>query len=360
MRLREARRLCPRLIVVPGSFPEYVAESRRVFAIFERFTPRVEPLSIDEAFLDVSGARRLLGEPAGIAHDLRRTVALETGLALSVGVARTKFLAKVASRLAKPDGILAVSPDDEVEFLHALPVDVLWGVGPVVARRLAAYGIATVGDLAGVPAASVARWLGPGLGRHVGALADNRDPRPVEPRRRARSVGAQRTFGAGSRDPVRHAAVLLELAERVGRRMRAAGRSGRRVTVRIRFADFDTITRSATLDAPTAGTDVIYRTARRLADPAARDGRPIRLFGVTLSEITTGGPLQLALPFDDPGALRPGSPATEARRALDAAVDRLRDRFGRAAVQRAAVMTSPTRVTLRELTEGAASQADEV
>jgi DNA polymerase-4 len=352
MPLSEARRRCPRLVVVPGSFSEYVAVSRRVFAIFERFTPSVEALSIDEAFLDVSGARRLVGEPVTIAHDLRRAVATETGLALSVGVARTKFLAKVASRLAKPDGVLAVCPDDELAFLHSLPVDALWGVGPVVARRLAAYGIATVGDLARVPVPSVARWLGPGTARHLGALAWNRDPRSVEPRRRARSVGAQRTFAARSRDEVKHAAVLLELADRVGRRMRAAGRSGRRVTVRIRFADFEEITRSATLGAPTATTDVIYRAARRLAAPAAHDGRGIRLLGVTMSEIATGGPLQLALPLDEsPDVLRPGSPAAEARLTLDSTVDLLRDRFGREAVRRAAVLDSPAQATLRELAE---------
>jgi DNA polymerase-4 len=352
MALREARRLCPHLVVVPGSFPEYVAESRRVFAIFERFTPWVEPLSIDEAFLDVSGARRLFGEPVTIAGELRSAVALETGLAVSVGVARTKFLAKVASRLAKPDGILAVSPEGELEFLHSLPVDALWGVGPVVTRRLAAYGIATVGELAHVPVRSVSRWLGPGRAHHLAALAWNLDPRAVDPRRRARSVGAQRTFATRSRDRERQAAVLLELADRVGRRMRSAGRCGRRVTVRIRFADFETITRSTTLGAPTAATDVIYRAARRLAAPAADDVRGLRLLGISVSEISACGHLQLALPFDDsPDVLRPGSPAAEDRLTLDSTVDRLRDRFGREAVRRAAVMHSPEKATLRELTD---------
>jgi DNA polymerase-4 len=358
MPIGEARRRCPRLVVVHGSFSDYVGESRRVFEIFERFTPQVEPLSIDEGFLDVGGARRLFGSPRRIGSALRAAVRAETGLAVSVGAANTKFLAKVASRLAKPDGMIVVEPGDEIEFLHALPVEALWGVGPATASRLARYGITTVHDIASLPAASLKRWLGPGLGSHIGALAQNRDPRPVEPRRGAGSVGSQRTFARSSHDADLRDAVLLDLADRVGRRLRAKGRSGRRITVRIRYADFEEATRSTTLTAPTAATDAIYRVARRLSLPAAEDPRGLRLLGVSVSLLDAGAPLQLELPLGDVDPVqRAGTAAYATRRAVDATVDGLRQRFGRDAIRRAALLDAGTGPTLRELAENAPASA---
>ena len=349
MRLKEARSLCPNLIVVRGAFSDYVRHSREVMAIFRRFTPAVEPISIDEAFLDVAGSVHLFGPPAAIGDHIRRAILHETGLPASVGVASTKFLAKVGSRVAKPDGMIVVRPGAEIAFLHPLDVDLLWGVGPVTGHRLARYGIRTVGDLAAVPAASLSTWLGKGMGAHLHALAWNRDPRPVRPGRRAGWVGAQSTFGRDVTDPEERRRVLLRLAERVGSRLRAKGRAGRTVTSRVRFADFETITRQMSLPGPTAATSSLFRVACRLTEQAvahAGHGRGLRLLGISVSRLVRTPIQQMELPLeggdlDDP-VVRPGSPAALAHRALDAAADDARERFGRDAVHRAALLDMHT------------------
>lgn len=345
MRLADARARCPGLVVVRGSFGDYVGYSRRVMAVFRRFTPLVEPISIDEAFLEVHGAARLFGPPPEIARKVREAVRAETGLPLSVGVATTKFLAKVASRVAKPDGLIAVAAGTELGFLHRLDVDLLWGVGPVTRERLAGAGIRTVGDLAAVPPAVLAGVLGHHGAAHLHALAWNRDPRPVVTGRRAGSVGAQSTFGRDVGDPAAHRAVLLRLAERVGSRLRAKGRAGRTVTVRVRFADFETVTRQTALPGPTSSTSALYRAGRDLTGAALAEvgrGRGLRLLGISVSHLTRLPDLQMELPLTGAGladpVLRPGSPEALARRRLDVAVDRAREAFGRDAVSRAALL----------------------
>ena len=345
MRIREAGNLCPNLIVIRGTFADYVHYSREVMAIFRRFSPAVEPVSIDEAFLDVGGSVHLFGPPAAIGDLIRKTILEETGLPASVGIASTKFLAKVGSRVAKPDGMIVVRPGAEIAFLHPLGVHLLWGVGPVTGHRLARYGIHTVGDLAAVPAASLSSWLGPGMGTHLHALAWNRDPRPVRPGRKAGSVGAQSTFGKDVLDPEEHRRVLLRLAERVGVRLRLKGRAGRTVTVRVRFADFETITRQMSLPGPTAGTSSLFRAACRLTEQAIAQtghGRGLRLLGISVSRLVRTPDQQMELPLEggdlDDTVIRPGSPAGLAHRALDAAADLARERFGRDTVHRASLL----------------------
>ena len=355
MRLRDARALCPDLVVVQGEFGDYVEASRQVMEVFRRFTPEVEPLSIDEAFLDVSGSVGLFGPPADIGHRIRAAIRHDTGLPASVGIATTKFLAKVASQVAKPDGLVAVAAGDELAFLHPLPVGYLWGVGPVTRARLEEFGVRTVGDLAAVPEPSLSAWLGRGSGRHLHALAHNRDPRPVDPGHRAGSVGAQSAFGGDVSNPEVHRRVLLGLAERVGRRLRAKGRAGRTLTVRLRFSDFQSITRQAALPGPTASTSAIHRLACRLASEAVADsgeGRGLGLLGISMSRLVQRPVLQMELPLEggslaDP-VLRPGSPLGLAHRALDDAADTARDHFGLEAVSRAGLLgrrrpTAPTR-----------------
>ena len=263
MPLGKARRLCPNLIVVHGSYGEYAELSDQVFDICRRYTPLVEQISIDEAFLDVAGARRLFGAADDIAPRLRADVKRETGLIVSVGAARTKFLAKIASRVAKPDGLVIVPPDDELDFLHALPVGLIWGVGPVTKRRLAELGVATVAELAAVGERALRARLGNAAGRHLHALAWNRDPRPVVTRRSARSVGAQSAFGRDRHDSELRRRVLARLADRVGSRLRKKGRAGRTIGVRVRFADLQAVTRATTLAAPVSSTEAIFQVAEQ-------------------------------------------------------------------------------------------------
>jgi DNA polymerase-4 len=329
-----ARRLCPRAIVVEPRMAAYSEASRAVFAVFDDTTPLVEGLSIDEAFLDVGGLRRVSGSPTEIAARLRRDVAERVGLPITVGVARTKFLAKVASGVAKPDGLLVVPPDRELAFLHPLPVFRLWGVGPVTAGKLHDRGITTVGEVALLAESTLVSMLGPAAGRHLHALAHNRDPRPVQVGRRRRSIGAQRALGRSPRSlgAVELAAIdaaVVALVDRVTRRMRAAGRVGSTVVLRLRFADFSRATRSHTLARATAQTETILATARALlalATPTIeREG--LTLVGVAVGNLAEGGAIQLALPFDR---------RLEGR--LDAALDEVRDRFGSAAVTRAVLL----------------------
>ncbi|MGR6319807.1 DNA polymerase IV [Micromonospora soli] len=325
---RQARRLCPDAVVVPPRMAAYTAASRAVFDIFRGTTPLVEGLSIDEAFLDVGGLRRLVGPPADIAAALRREVRDRVGLPITVGVARTKFLAKVASGVAKPDGLLVVAPDRELAFLHPLPVERLWGVGPVTAARLRERGIRTVGQVARLDEPTLVSLLGAGAGRHLHALAHNRDPRAVQVGRRRSSMGAQHALGNGPHSPAELDAVLAGLVDRVTGRMRAARRTGRTVTLRLRFGDYTRATRSHTLGKATAQTGPLRDAARTLLRAALPE---IEVRGVTLVGVSVGnlddGHVQLTLPFTrDPGA------------ELDAAVDQVRDRFGAAALTRAVLL----------------------
>ena len=328
----QARRLCPHAVVVRPRMSAYLAASRAVFEVFRDTTPWVEGISIDEAFLDVGGLARIGGRPSHIAERLRVAVAERTGLPITVGVARTKFLAKVASRVAKPDGLLVVPHDAELAFLHPLPVSALWGVGKVTTEKLRARGITTVGQLAASEQVDLVGLLGRGAGTHLHDLAHNEDPRRVELGTRRRSIGAQRALGRGRRSPAELDVVLVALIDRIARRLRTAHRVCRTVTIRLRFADFTRATRSQTLNEPTAGTGVLLAAARDLlvaALPLIAD-RGITLLGASLSNLADDDPFQLTLPFER-------QRATE----LDTALDAVRDRFGKAAVTRAVLLGRP-------------------
>ena len=325
----QARRLCPQAVVVRPRMSAYAEASKAVFEVFENTTPLVEGLSIDEAFLDVRGLRRISGTAVEIAARLRREVREQVGLPITVGVARTKFLAKVASGVAKPDGLLVVPPRGELAFLHALPVERLWGVGPVTARKLRDRGITTVGEVARMPEAALVSMLGRAAGRHLHRLAHNRDPRPVRARRRRRSMGAQRALGRSPRSWASLDAVLVGLVDRLARRLRAARRVCRTVVLRLRFDDFSRATRSHTLLEATARTPTILATARGLLATAMPviEARGITLIGVALANLEDDGGIQLALPFDH-----------ERASALDTALDDVRDRFGSGAITRAVLL----------------------
>ena len=319
----QARRLCPQAVVVSPRFSAYTEASREVFKIFEETAPVVEGLSIDEAFLDVRGLGHISGSPTEIAVKLRRAVRAEVGLRITVGVARTKFLAKVASGVAKPDGLLVIPPHAEIAFLHPLPVERLWGVGRVTSVKLRSRGITTVRQVAALEEGTLVAMLGRASGRHLHALAHNRDPRPVQVRRRRRSIGAQRALGRRRRPPAEIAASLTGLVDRVARRLRAAGRVCRTVILRLRFEDFSRATRSYTMVEPTSDTQTILTTAMALlrACTPMIDRRGITLIGIALTNLADQGAVQLTLPFNR-------SPQ------LDAALDRVRDRFGSASITR--------------------------
>jgi DNA polymerase-4 len=326
---RQARRLCPQAIVVSPRMSAYSAASKAVFEVFRQTTPLVEGLSIDEAFLDVGGLRRISGPPAEIAAHLRREIRERVGLPITVGVARTKFLAKVASRVAKPDGLLLVPPEGELAFLHPLPVDLLWGVGKVTEQKLRDRRLTTVGQVARVGEAALVSMLGVAAGRHLHALAHNHDPRPVQTGRRRGSIGAQRALGRSPHSPRAVDAAVAGLVDRVTRRMRAAGRTGRTVVLRLRFDDFSRATRSHTLARATSHTETILGTARGLMATAAPliQQRGITLVGIAVGNLDSRGAVQLELPFD-------GHSDGE----LDAALDSVRERFGSSAVIRAALL----------------------
>jgi DNA polymerase IV len=326
MPLGQARRVCPEAIVVPPRFSAYAQASRTVFEVFRRTAPLVEALSIDEAFLDVGGMERIAGTPAAIAAQLKRDVLESVGLPITVGVARTKFLAKVASGVAKPDGLLVVPADSELAFLHPLPVERVWGVGEVTAEKLHARGITTVGEVSRIAEAALISILGQASGRHLHALALNHDPRPVQPGRRRRSIGSQRALGRKPKTADEIDATLLALVDRVTRRMRAAGRVGRTVILRLRFDDFSRVTRSHTMAGPTAETQTILATARGLLVTALPliERQGLTLVGVAVSSLGDDDAMQLVLPLDPHSA-----------RALDTALDSLRDRFGSGAITRA-------------------------
>lgn len=331
---RQARRLCPQAVVVSPRMDAYSAASKALFEVFDDTTPFVEGLSIDEAFLDVGGLRLISGSPTEIAVRLRRDVLDRVGLPVTVGVARTKFLAKVASGVAKPDGLLVVPPDAELEFLHPLPVERLWGVGEVTAAKLRERSITTVGEVGRVGEATLVRMLGRAAGRHLHALAHNRDPRPVQVGRRRRSMGTQRALGRRKRPPEALDADLIALADRLSRRLRKAHRVCRTVTLRMRFDDFSRATRSHTMWEATADTQTILAIGQGLLASVRPmiERRGITLIGLTLSGLGDDRAIQLALPLDRPRA-----------ETVDGALDRVRERFGSTAITRAVLLGRDTR-----------------
>jgi DNA polymerase-4 len=326
---RRARRLCPDAIVVPPRMAAYTEASRALYDLFEDTTPSVEGLSIDEAFLDVRGMERIAGSPWEIAVGLRRAARERIGLPLTVGIARTKHLAKIASAVAKPDGLLLVPPDGELDFLHPLPIERVWGIGPATAARLHRVGIATVGELARIPEPRLATIVGRAAARQLHALASNHDPRPVRRRARRRSIGSQHAFG---RKPMSPAAIendLMAIVDRVTRRLRAARRVGRTVVLRLRFDDYTRATRSHTLPHPTAQTRTVLAAARALlaASQTLIEQRGLTLIGITIANLENDLPLQLPLSLDpDDSSL------------LDAALDEIRTRYGPSAITRATLL----------------------
>jgi len=329
MGLGAVRRLCPDVVAVRPRFAAYTEASKAVYRIFEDMSPLVEGLSIDEAFLDVRGLDHIWGKPVEIAATLRRRVREEAGLPITVGIARTKFLAKVASGVAKPDGLLLVPPDRELAFLHPLPVEALWGVGPVTAGKLRGWGVRTVGEVAVLGEQMLVSMLGRAAGRHIHALAENRDPRPVRPGHRRGSIGSQRALSRSPKSVEAVDATLIGIVDRVTRRMRDAGRVGRTVVLRLRFADFERATRSHTLPEATAHTPTILAAARGLLAAALPmiERRGITLVGLSVANLERADAVQLPLPFDRRSGL-----------ALDAALDEVRRRYGPKAVTRATLL----------------------
>ncbi|MEY2448561.1 MAG: polymerase [Acidimicrobiaceae bacterium] len=326
---RMAKLLCPDAMVVSPRMTAYSDASKAVFEVFNDTSPLVEGLSIDEAFLDVGGLRRLRGQPEVIAAKLRDDVRERVGLAITVGVARTKFLAKVASGVAKPDGLLVVPPDRELAFLHPLPVQKLWGVGPATTEKLHGRGITTVGEVAALQESVLVSMLGLASGRHLHALAHNRDPRPVQVGRRRRSIGSQHAIGWRPKSAKDIDASAVAIVDRVTRRMRAAGRVGRTVVLRMRFDDFTRATRSHTLDRSTASTHSILDAVRSLIAVSMpmiqRQG--LTCIGVAVTNLDNDDAIQLVLPFDGHCDGR-----------LDAALDDVRERFGSSAISRAVLV----------------------
>jgi DNA polymerase IV len=329
MPIARARRLCPQATVVAPDHARYERISRAVMAVFTSVTPLVEPLSLDEAFLDVSGARRRLGSPRQIAQRIRDTIADEQGITCSVGVATTKFIAKLASGLAKPDGLLVVPEAEVVGFLHQLPVGALWGVGERTEEVLQRLGLRTVADIAHTPVDTLRRALGDNAGPALHALAWGRDSRPVMPPRRERSIGADETFPFDVDDPAYIHRELLKLSDRTAARVRAAGMVGRTITVKVRFSDFTTITRSRTLRDPTDVSRDIYSTARALFDGLGLQRARLRLIGVRMEGLMESdlAPIQGLLDAPEHGW-----------RDADRAVDRASARFGAGAVRPASLV----------------------
>ncbi len=339
---RRARQLCPALEFVDGHFREYQRLGDQAIDVLRDFTPLVERVSIDEAFLDVTGSVHLFGTPREIAITIRRRVLDEIGLAISVGVATTKHLAKVASQVAKPNGLVVVDAGAEVAFLDPLPVSLLWGVGPVTRERLASHGIHTIGALANASPSAVAHLLGRAVGDKLGLLANNADRRRIETRRVARSVGAQSALGRRTADDRLLAETFGHLADRVATRLRAKQRAGRTITVRVRFADMQSVTRSTSPRAPIASTRALTDIAVGLARRAIADQpgpREVSLFAISVSNLVPECPLQLELPLgiesaDGPsaGTRSTGTGERRSRRDLDRAVDAARARFGADAI----------------------------
>ncbi len=332
MPMSRARRLAPQAVIIPPSHRRYAEVSEGVMEIFRSITPLVEPLSLDEAFLDVSGALRRLGTPAQIGAMIRDRVVDEQGITCSVGVATTKFVAKLATTQAKPDGLLVVPANAVIEFLHPLPVGALWGVGERTEQVLTRLGLRTVGDLADTPLSTLQRALGPAVGAQLHALAWGRDDRRVVVEEPDRSVGAEHTFDRDVDDPLVVRRELLRLAERVGERMRRAGLQGRTVSIKVRFADFTTITRARTLPGHTDVGNEIYAASRALYDALGLDRARLRLVGVRVEQLVPVGsaPRQLALGERERGW-----------REAERAADRAAARFGSGVVRPASLVPDP-------------------
>jgi DNA polymerase-4 len=339
MPMARARRACPQAAFIAPRPARYAELSRAVMRILESVSPLVEPLSIDEAFVDVTGSRRLLGPPPEIAQVVRRRVHDEVGLTASIGVASTKFLAKLASELAKPDGLLVVAPGTEREFLAPLPVSRLWGVGPATLRRLDRLAIRTIGDVAALPEEVLTNALGASLGTHLRALAINDDARAVVPDRDAKSIGAEETYATDLQTREACDRELVRLADKVGGRLRRAGLAARTVTLKVRYGNFETRTRSRTLGDPTDVTAVVLDTARDLL-VTIDVARGIRLLGISLSLFDAGEAAPRLLDLDDDE--RDGRIRVERRAAVERAVDDVRDRFGNAAVGPATLVDRPS------------------
>lgn len=331
----QARRLCPAAVVVPPRMSAYSRASDAVFEVFRDCSPIVEALSVDEAFLDVGGLRRVSGTPVAIAERLRADVRDRVGLPITVGIARTKFLAKVASQEAKPDGLLLVPPDRELTFLRPLPVRRLWGVGAVTAEKLHGHGIVTVADVAELSESTLGSMVGGAMGRQLYALSRNIDRRRVTTGVRRRSVGAQRALGrsGNTMSPNEIDAVVVNLIDRITGRMRAAGRTGRTVVLRLRFDDFTRATRSHTMAWATSSTAPILAAARQLVAGAAPmiAQRGLTLVGFAVAGIDPGGAQQLMLPFGEPNRRATGDD-------IDAAIDRVRRRYGKSALTPAVLL----------------------
>jgi DNA polymerase-4 len=335
MPMTRARRACPQAVFLPPRFDQYEAKSREVMAILRSVTPLVEPLSIDEAFLDVGGARRRLGTGREVAVHLRMRILDETGLTASVGVATTKFLAKVVSELAKPDGMIVVEPGTELEFLHPLPVSRLWGVGPATLAKLERIGARTVGDVAALPATALHSAVGNAAGAHLHALAHNIDDRAVTPEHTAKSIGAEETFPRDLHDRDELHREIVRLADKVTARLRHAGHVARTITLKVRFGTFETITRARTLPDATATSTVVAAIARELLAPVDV-GAGIRLIGISASQLGDPQPAQGVLALDDD---TDDAHQDDRRVAVDRAVDAVRDRFGDRAVRPATLVS---------------------
>ncbi len=355
---RRARELCPQLILVDGHFTDYQRLGDAALNVLNDFTPLVERISIDEAFADVAGCTHLFGPPAEIARAVRRRVRKELGLPISIGVARTKHLAKIASQVAKPDGLVVVDPGTELDFLHDLPVELMWGVGPVTRARLADIGVHTIGQLARMPGGSLERLLGSAAEEKLTALAWNRDPREIRTHHRARSAGAQSALGKKPAEERVFQPTLRHLADRVATRLRAKSRPGRTVTVRVRFADLHSVTRSVTLDAPISATAILAEIAEELVRTVLAnhpEEKTISLLAIFVSRLESHWDLQLELPLGlEDERRRPGSTSGIARWTADRAIDRIRDRFGCEAVGYGSVALGPSRSVpdaFRELAE---------
>jgi DNA polymerase-4 len=353
---RHARQLCPQLIFVNGHFNEYQRLGDAAIKIVADYTPLVERLSIDEAFADVAGCTHLFGSPSEIARIIRRRVRVELGLPISVGVARTKHLAKIASQVAKPDGLVIVDPATELEFLHDLPVELMWGVGPVTKARLADVGVRTIGQLAKTSERSLERLLGAAAGEKLAALSWNRDPREIKTRHRARSAGAQSALGRKPAERKVFQPTLRHLADRIGTRLRAKSLCGRTITVRVRFADLRAVTRSLTLATPISATKDLAEVAETLVRTILAqypNESKISLLAIRVSHLATGSDLQLNLPLGL-DAHRLDSKRVMRRAAADSAVDTVRDRFGWKAIGYGSVVLGAERSVpdeFRELAE---------
>jgi DNA polymerase-4 len=351
---RRARELCPELIFVGGHFQDYQRLGDAAINVLNDFTPLVERISIDEAF----ACTQLFGSPPEMARAVRHRVRTELGLPISIGVARTKHLAKIASQVAKPDGLVVVDPATELDFLHDLPVELMWGVGPVTAARLAEIGVHTIGQLAKMPGWSLERIVGRAVGEKLTALAWNRDPREIRTHHRSQSAGAQSALGKKPADEQVFRPTLLHLADRVASRLRAKSRPGRTVTVRVRFADMHSVTRSVTLDSPISATAVLAEIAEELVHTALADHpdeRTVSLLAISVSHLEQHWKLQLELPLGlDDEKRRPGTRRGMARWTADRAIDMIRDRFGWDAVGYGSVVLGPSRSVpdeFRELAE---------